>query len=74
MVKLSTLSIPNFARKTPRVHLWVFFLHYNTPAHRSLAIQIKLAYLGFLFLDHPPHSPELTPSYCQQFSGLKITI
>jgi len=32
----------------------VLFLHNNAPAHRALATQKKLAYLGFQCLDHPP--------------------
>jgi len=32
----------------------VLFLHDNAPAHRTLATQKKLAYLGFHYLDHPP--------------------
>ena len=32
----------------------VLFLHDNAPAHRTLATQKKLAYLGFHCLDHPP--------------------
>jgi histone-lysine N-methyltransferase SETMAR len=40
----------------------VLFLHDNAPAHRELATQKKLAYLGFQCLDHPPHSPDLAPS------------
>jgi len=32
----------------------VLFLHDNAPAHRTLASQKKLAYLGFQCLDHPP--------------------
>jgi hypothetical protein len=35
----------------------VLFLHDNVPAHRALATQKKLAYLGYQCLDHPPHSP-----------------
>ena len=31
----------------------VLFLHDNAPAHRALATQKKLAYLGFHFLYHP---------------------
>jgi hypothetical protein len=42
------------------------------PAHRALATQKKLAYLGFECLDHPPYSPDLTPSGYHQFPGLKI--
>jgi len=34
----------------------VLFLHDNATAHRTLAIQKKLAYLGFRHLDHPPYS------------------
>ena len=31
----------------------VLFLHDNAPAHRALATQKKLAYLGLQCLDHP---------------------
>ena len=36
----------------------VLYLHDNAPAHRTLATQKKLAYLGFQCLDHPPYSPD----------------
>ena len=49
----------------------VLFLHYNAPAHRALATQKKLAYLGFQCLDHPPYSPDLAPSDYHLFPGLK---
>jgi len=48
----------------------VLFLH-NAPAHRALATQKKLAYLGFQCLDHPPYSPNLTPSDYHLFPELK---
>jgi len=32
----------------------VLFLHDNAPAHRALATQKKLGYLGFQCIDHPP--------------------
>ena len=37
----------------------VLFLHHNVPAHRALATQNKLDYLGFQCLNHPPYSPVL---------------
>ena len=40
----------------------VLFLHDNAPAHRALATQKKLAYLGFQCLDHLPYSPDLALS------------
>jgi len=49
----------------------VLFLHDNAPAHRTLATQKKVAYLGFHYLDHPPYSPDLTPSDYHLFPGLK---
>jgi len=49
----------------------VLFLHDNAPAHRTLATQKKLAYLGFQFLDNPPYSPYLAPSDYHLFPGLK---
>jgi len=47
------------------------FLHDNAPAHRPLATQKKLAYLGFQCLDHPPYSLDLAPSNYRLFPGLK---
>jgi len=49
----------------------VLFLDDNTPAHRALATQKKLAYLGFQCLDHPPYSPDLAPSDYHLFPGLR---
>ena len=45
--------------------------HDNVPAHRALATQKKLAYLGFQCLDHPPYSPDLAPSDYHLLPGLK---
>jgi len=47
------------------------FLHDNAPAHRALATQKKLVYLGFQCLDHPSYSLDLAPSDYHLFSGLK---
>ena len=49
----------------------VLFLHDNATAHRALATQKKLAYLGFQCLDHPPYSPDLAPLDYHLFPGLK---
>jgi histone-lysine N-methyltransferase SETMAR len=49
----------------------VLFLHDSAPAHRTLATQMKLDYLGFQCLDHPPYSPDLAPSDYHLFHGLK---
>jgi len=49
----------------------VLFFHDNAPAHRALATQMKLAYLGFHCLDHPLYSPDLAPSDYHLFPGLK---
>jgi hypothetical protein len=47
-------------------------LHNNAPAHRALAAQKKLAYLGFQYFDHPPCFPDLAPSdYYHLFPRLK---
>ena len=46
-------------------------MHDNAPAHRALATQNKLAYLGFQCLDHPSYSPDLAPSDYHLFPGLK---
>jgi len=49
----------------------VSFLHVNAPAHRALAAQKKLAYLGFQYFVHPPYSPNLAPSDYHLFLELK---
>jgi histone-lysine N-methyltransferase SETMAR len=46
-------------------------LNNNAPAHRAIATQKKLAYLGFRYLDHPPYSPNLAPSDYNLLPGLK---
>jgi histone-lysine N-methyltransferase SETMAR len=43
----------------------------NAPAHRALATQKKLAYLGFQCLHHTPYSPDLAPLDYHLFPGLK---
>ena len=57
-------------------HRWKFtkgvlFLHDSAPAHRALATQKKLAYLGFQCLDHPPYSPDPAPSDYHLSPGLE---
>ena len=47
------------------------FLHDTAPAHRALATQKKLTYLGFQCIDHPPYSPDLAPSGYHLFPELK---
>jgi len=49
----------------------VLLFHDNAPAHRTLATRKKLAYLVFQCLNHPPYSPDLTPSDYHLFPGLK---
>jgi len=43
------------------------FLHDNAAAHRALATQKTLAYMGFQCLDHSPYSPDLAPSDYHMF-------
>jgi len=52
----------------------VLFLHDDVPAHQALAIQKKLAYVGFQCLDHPSYSPDLAPSDYHLFPGLKTQL
>jgi len=49
----------------------VLFLHDNAPAHRALATQKKLAYLGLECLHSPSYSPDLAPSDYHLFPALK---
>jgi len=58
-------------KRRGKVTKGVLFFHDNAPAHRALATQKKLAYLGFQSLDHPPYSPYLAQSDYHLFHGLK---
>jgi len=58
-------------KRRGKVTKGVLFLHDNAPAHRTLGIQKKLAYLGFQLLDHPPYSPDLALSDYHLFPRLK---
>jgi histone-lysine N-methyltransferase SETMAR len=58
-------------KRRGKVTKGVLFLHSNAQAHRELATQKKLAYLGFQVLDHPPYSPDLAPSDYHLFPVLK---
>ena len=58
-------------KRRGKVAKLVLFLRDNAPAHRALATQKKLAYLGFQCLDHPPYSPDLAPSDYHLFPGMK---
>jgi len=58
-------------KRRGKVTKGVLFFHDNAPAHRALATQNKLAYLGFQCLDHPPYSPDLAPSDYHLFPGPK---
>jgi len=48
-------------KRSGKVTKGVLFLHDNAPAHRALAAQKKLVYLGFQCLDYPSYSPDLAP-------------
>ena len=58
-------------KRCGKVTKGVLFLHENAPAHRALATQKKLAYLGFHCLYHPSYSPDLAPSDYHLFPRLK---
>ena len=58
-------------KRRGKVTKGVLFLHDNSPAHRALATQKKLAYLGFQYLGHSPYSPDLPLSDYHLFPGLK---
>ena len=58
-------------KRLGKVTKGVVFLHDNSPAHRAIATQKKLAYLGSQCPDHPPYSPDLAPLDYHLFPGLK---
>jgi len=68
MVQLKDIFKEKLRGKFTKV---VLFLHDNALAHRTLATQKKLVYLGFQCTDHPPFPPDLAPWVYRLFPGLK---
>ena len=58
-------------KRLVKVTKGALFLDNNASAHRALATEKKLAYLGFQCLYHPPYSPDLAPSDYHLFPGMK---
>jgi len=58
-------------KRRGKVTKGVLFLHDNALAHRAIATQKKLGYLGFQCLDHPSYSPDPAPSDYHLSPGLK---
>ena len=58
-------------KRRGKVTKGVLFLQDNAPAHRALATQKKLTYLGFQCLDHTLHSLDLALLDYHLFPGLK---
>jgi len=71
LVQLKDILKEKHCRKVTK---GVLFLHNNAPAHRALATQKKLAYLGFQCLAHPPYALDLAPLDYHLFPGMKKTI
>jgi histone-lysine N-methyltransferase SETMAR len=49
----------------------LLLLHDNAPAHCAIRVRQLLAQRAVSVVDHPPHSPYLTPAYCFLFPRLK---
>jgi hypothetical protein len=70
LLSLGPKYLPHHPGKVPGC-CYVLSPTWKETAHRKLATQKKLAYLGFQYLDQPPYSPDLTLSYYHLFPGLK---
>ena len=57
--------------KRPQMKKIVLFHQDNAPCHKSIAATAKLHELHFKLLPHPPYTPDLAPSHCWLFAGLK---
>ena len=56
---------PHMVKKKP------LFQQNNAPVHKSMKRMVKLKYLRFELLPHPPYSPDLAPSDFYLFADLK---
>jgi hypothetical protein len=68
LVKLKEILKEIHHENIPNV---VLFWHDNASNPWAFETQKKLDYLGFQCLDNPPYSPNLVPSHCHLFLGLK---
>jgi len=68
LVQMKDISKEKCRRKVSKE---VLFLHDNAPAHRALATQKKLAYLGFPVSLSPTLFSGSNPVGCHLFRGLK---
>jgi histone-lysine N-methyltransferase SETMAR len=50
----------------------IIFHQDNAPAHKSVLAMGKLRDLHYELLEHPPYSPDLTPSDLSHFQKLKL--
>jgi histone-lysine N-methyltransferase SETMAR len=53
--------------------LWVFH-HDNTPAHKALSVKKYLAKRNIPVMEHPPYSPDLSPSDFFLFPKIKSAL
>ena len=54
-----------------KVSAGVLLLHDNAPAHKSCISRAAIRKCGFVELNHPPYSPDLSPSDYFLFRNLK---
>jgi histone-lysine N-methyltransferase SETMAR len=71
---LVQLKVTLKEKRRGKVTKVILFLHENAPAHRALATQKTLCFLGFQFLDHLRYSPDLAPSDYHLFPGTINTV
>jgi len=62
-------AIKEKRRGMPTQRVWL--LHDNAPIHKSMTAQEAVRDCGFVQLDHPAYSPDLTPSDYFPFRNLK---
>jgi histone-lysine N-methyltransferase SETMAR len=59
-------------RKDPVCKKKIIFYQDNVPTHKSVLAMGKLRDLHYELLEHPPYSPDLTPSDFYVFPKLKL--
>ena len=67
-LKSSTRDIP---KRPGKLTNGVLFYQDNAPAHKYVVAMLAMLDCGFEVVDHPPYSPDLTPSDYFLFPNIK---
>ena len=67
----SSIMVALHEKSHGKLSAGVLLLHDNAPTHKSRTSRAAIRKCGFIELNHPPYSPDLSPSDYFLFTSLK---